>query len=116
MNSIKNIYQHACKCDDEQKLKDFIYAAILSNPEEVTDNSPNVPRTSTPSQKPSARKSLCLLTNELDVKPNTEKCRIVAAKSKLRAMKVGTNHCTKKIKQKGLQKSTRISSIICMHG
>ena len=39
---IKNIYQHVGKCDDQQNLKDIIDAAILSTPEGVTDNSPNV--------------------------------------------------------------------------
>ena len=42
MNNIKKIYQHAGKCDDQQNLKDIIDASILSNPERVTDNSPNV--------------------------------------------------------------------------
>ena len=42
MNNIKKIYQHAGKCGDQQNLKDIIYAAILSTPEGVTDNSPNV--------------------------------------------------------------------------
>ena len=42
MNNIKEIYQHAGKCDDQQNLKDIIDAAILSTLEGVTDNSPNV--------------------------------------------------------------------------
>ena len=42
MNNIKKIYQHVGKCNDQQNLKYVIYAAILSNPEGVTDNSPNV--------------------------------------------------------------------------
>ena len=42
MNNIKKIYQHAGKCDDQQNLKDIIDAAILSTPEGVTDNSPNI--------------------------------------------------------------------------
>ena len=42
MNNIKKIYQHAGKCGDQQNLKDIIYAAILSTPEGVTDNSPNI--------------------------------------------------------------------------
>ena len=41
MNNIKNLYQHAGKCDDQQNLKDIIDAAIISTPEVVTDNSPN---------------------------------------------------------------------------
>ena len=48
MNNIKRIYQHAGKCDDQQNLKDIIDAAILSTPEGVTDNSPNVHMTSKP--------------------------------------------------------------------
>ena len=73
MNNIKKIYQHAGKCNDQQNLKDIIDTAILSTPEGVTDNSPNVHMTSTPVEKPSARKSLCLFTNILDVKPTTAK-------------------------------------------
>ena len=75
MNNIKNVYQHAGKCDDQQNLKDIIDAAVLSTPEGVTDNSPNVHMTSTRVKKPSARKSLCLFTNILDVnlkQPNVD--------------------------------------------
>ena len=46
MNNIKKIYQHAGKYDDQQNLKDIIDASILSTPEGVTDNSPNVHMTS----------------------------------------------------------------------
>ena len=80
MNNIKYIYQHAGKCDDQQNLKDILYADMVSNPEGVTDNSTNLPMTSIPVKKPSARKSLCLFTNILDVKPKTAKRRFVAAK------------------------------------
>ena len=48
MNNIKKIYQHAGKCDDQQNLKYIIDAAILSTPEGVTDNSPNVHMASKP--------------------------------------------------------------------
>ena len=44
-----------------------IWSAMVSNTEGVIDNSPNLPMTSTPVMKPSARKSLCLFTNKLDV-------------------------------------------------
>ena len=91
MNNIKNIYQHAGKCEDQQNLKDIIDATILSNPEGVTYGSPNVPMTSKPVKKPSARKSLCLFTNILDVKNRTAKHRIVAEKSECKSMKVGTS-------------------------
>ena len=59
MNNIKKIYQHAGKFDDQQNLKDIIDAAILSTPEGVTDNSPNIYMASKPVKKPSDRKSLC---------------------------------------------------------
>ena len=88
MKNIKNIYQHAGKCDDQQNLKYIIDADILSTPEGVTDNSPNVNMTSTPVKKPSASKSLCLFKNILDVQPKTSKRRFVAAKSRRKSMKV----------------------------
>ena len=45
LNNIKKIYQHAGKCDDQQNLKDLLYADILSTPEGVTDDSPSLPMT-----------------------------------------------------------------------
>ena len=66
MNNIKEIYQHAGKCDEQQKLKYIIDDDMVSTTEGVKYNSPNVPITSTPVKKPSARKSLCLFTNILD--------------------------------------------------
>ena len=89
--NIKNIYQHAGKCDDQQKLKDIIDHTMVSNPEGVTDNSTNVPMTSKPVKESSARKSLSLFTNKLDFNPKTEKCCIVAEKSTHRTMKVSTS-------------------------
>ena len=74
---------------------------MVSTPEGFIDNSPNVPLTSTPVKKPSARKSLCLFTNILDVKNKTAKHRVGAAKSKLGAMKVDTSQWTNKTKRKG---------------
>ena len=31
-NNIKNIYQHAGKCDDKKNLKDILDAGMVSNP------------------------------------------------------------------------------------
>ena len=62
-------------------LKYIIDAVILSNLKGVTDNNPNVHMTSTHVKKPSARKSLCLFTNILDVQPKTAKRRFVAEES-----------------------------------
>ena len=55
---------------------------------------------STTVKKPSARKSLRNFTNILDVKKKTAKRRIVAAKSKRRAMKVGNSLYRNKTKRK----------------
>ena len=107
MNNIKKIYKHAGKCDDQQNLKYIIDAAILSTPEGVADNSPNVHFTSSPVKKPSARKSLCLFTNILAVKPTTSKRRFVAAKSRRKSMKVCNSLWTKKIKTKSAFKNQR---------
>ena len=99
MNNIKNIYQHAGKCDDQQNLKDIIDADIISIPEVVVDNSPNVHMKSTPVKKPSARKSQCLFTNILYVQPKTAKCCFVAAKSRHKTIKVCNSLWTKKTKR-----------------
>ena len=96
MNNIKNIYQHAGKFDYQQNLKDILEADLLSTPEGFTYNSPNVHRPSTPVKKPSARKSLGLFTNILDVKPTTEKRRFASEKSKRKATKVSNSLWTKK--------------------
>ena len=45
LNNIKNIYQHADKFDYQQNLKDILYAAMVSDSEEVTDNSHNMSMT-----------------------------------------------------------------------
>ena len=68
IESIKNLYKQAGKCEDQIKFKDIIEAAMVSTPEEFTNNSPLSPRTSTPIKKPSAQKSLCMITNVLDAK------------------------------------------------
>ena len=92
----KKTHQNAGKCDDQPNLKDILDADMVSTPEGFTDNSPNVPITSTPVKKPIDGKSLCLFTNILDVKPKTAKCCVGAAKSRHRATKVVTSKCTKK--------------------
>ena len=56
------------KYDNQQQFKYIIEAAMVSTPEGFTNNSPIYPMISTPTNKPSARKSLCLFTNILNVK------------------------------------------------
>ena len=80
-----------------KNLKDIIDAAILSTPEGVTDNIPNIHMASKPVKKPSARKSLCLFTNILDVKPKIAKRLFVATKSRRKSMKVCNSLCKENI-------------------
>ena len=47
LNNIKYIYQHAGKCDDQQKFKDILDADMVSTPEEVTYVSPSLHITQT---------------------------------------------------------------------
>ena len=51
LNNIKKIYQHAGKCDNQENLKDIIDADMVSTTEDVIDNSPTLPMTSTPVRK-----------------------------------------------------------------
>ena len=63
---------------------------MVSTPEEFTDNSPRYPMTPTPVNKKSARKSLFIFTNILDVKKKTYIGRVGANKSKHKEIKAGT--------------------------
>ena len=71
LENIKKLYKQAGKCDDQQQFKDFLESDMVSNLEVFTNNSPISPMTSTPLKKTSARKSLCLFTNILDMKKKT---------------------------------------------
>ena len=116
MNNIKNIYQHAGKCDDQQNIKDIIDDAIISTPEGVTYNSPDVPTKSTPAKKKSARKSLCLFTNILDVKPKTAKRRLWLKNQNAKPWRWGIAYEPIKKNEKSIKKSISRSNVICIHG
>ena len=100
VNNIQKIYQHAGKCENQQNLKDILDATMVSTPEGATDDTPNVSITSTPVKIRSARKSMCLFINILNVKKKAAKRPIGAAKSKRRALKVVTILLVRKIKRK----------------
>ena len=68
LENIKKLYKQAVKCDNQQQFKDILEAAMVYTPEGFTINSTMSPRKSTPVKKPSARKSLCMFTNIVDVK------------------------------------------------
>ena len=52
----QKLYKQSGKCDNQQKFKDILEAAMISTPEGFTDNSPISPMASTPIKKPRARK------------------------------------------------------------
>ena len=68
LKNIKKLYKQAGKCDDQQKFKDILEAAMVFTPKGITENSPIFPMTSTPFKKPSSQKSLCMFTNILELK------------------------------------------------
>ena len=68
LENIKKLYKQTGKCEDQQQFKDILEANMVSTTKGFTYNSPISPMTSSPVKKPSARKSLCMLTNVLDVK------------------------------------------------
>ena len=104
LQNIKELYKHAGKCDNQQKIKDILEAPVVSTPEGFTNNSPIYPMTPTPDNKTSARKSLCLFTNILDVEKKTAICTFGAAKSNCKSIKSGTTPWALKPKKKGRSK------------
>ena len=105
LENIKKLYKQAGKCDNQKKFKDIIEAAMVSIPEEFTDNSPISPMTSSPVKKPSTRKSLFILNKILDANKKTDYRRVGAAKSKRKAIKYGNTPWSLKQKKKGIPKS-----------
>ena len=68
LKNMKILYQHTGKCDDQEQFKDIIEATMVYTTEGFIDNSPRYPTTTTPVNKPSARKLLCLFNDILYVK------------------------------------------------
>ena len=60
---------------------------MVYTPEVFNNSSPRSPMTLTPVKKPSARKSLCLFINILDVKKKNAICQVGASKSKRKEIK-----------------------------
>ena len=68
LENLKKLYKKSGKCDDQQQIKDILEAAMVYTPEGITKNSPISPMTSTQVKKPSVQESLCMFTNDLEVK------------------------------------------------
>ena len=101
LQNTKKLYKYAGKCDNQQQFKYIIEAAIVSTPEGFTDKTPRSPMNPKPVNKPSARKSLCLLTIILDAKRKTAIYRVVSDKSNIKEIKSGTTLWAMKTKRKG---------------
>ena len=71
LENIKKSYKQAGKFDDQKQLKEIIEAAMVFNPEGLTEDSPISPMTSTPVKKKKSGKSLCIFTNILNAKKKT---------------------------------------------
>ena len=59
------------KCDEQQQPKHILEADMVSTPQVFSNNSHRYPMTTTPLNKASARKLLCIFTNILDVRKKT---------------------------------------------
>ena len=70
LQNINKSYKLAGKWNNHQQFKYIIESTMVSTTYGFADNSIRYPITPTPIKKPSARKSLCLFTNLLDVRKN----------------------------------------------
>ena len=80
LENIKKLYTSAGKCDGQQQYKYIIEASLVSNPGIFTNNIPMSPGPSVTVRYPSARKSLRLFTEVLDVKNKSAVRRLGSAK------------------------------------
>ena len=101
LKKIKKLYKHAGKCDNQQQFKYIIKVALVYTTGVFTNYIPISPMKSTTVKKPSARKSLCLFTNILDVKKKTATCQFGASKYKGKAIKYETSPWKLKHNRKG---------------
>ena len=77
---------------------------MVYTPKGFTNNITIYPRTSSPVNKPSARKSLCMFTNVLDVNNKNSYRWVEAAKYMRKAIKFGNTPWALKKKRRGHSK------------
>ena len=65
LENIKKLYKQAGQCDYRKLFKDILEADMVSTPEVFTDKSLIYHITSTPINKPSAIKSLCMFSKKI---------------------------------------------------
>ena len=86
----KKLYTSAGKCNDQLQFKEILKALMVSTPDKFIDNSPMSPGPPMIVKNYSARKSLRLFTEFLDVKKKTAICQVGAAKLKRKAIGAGS--------------------------
>ena len=82
LENIKKLYRSAGTFDEQQQFGSIIEAAMVSNLDGFTYDSPVSPRQSMTVKNPSARKSIHQFLDALDIKPNTDVRSFCANKSK----------------------------------
>ena len=90
LENIKKLYTSAGKCNDQQQYIAINEAALVYTTQIIKNNSPISPGPSKTIRNPSARKSLRLFTEFLDVKNKTAVHRLGAAESNHKAIIAGS--------------------------
>ena len=96
LGKTKKVYKTAGKCEDQQKYKGIIEAALVSTPEGCTDDILITPNPSVSTKNWISRKSLRQFTEMLYVKHNNAVPRFGAAKEKrneIKRQRVLVNNC-----------------------
>ena len=83
---IQKLYKTTSKCEDQQKYKEMIKAALFSTPEVITDNSTMKPNPYVSTNNSSAIQSLHQFTKTLDVNHKTAVWRFGTSKAKHKAI------------------------------
>ena len=87
--NINKIYTSSGKCDYQLQFKEILESSMVSTPERFIYNSPMSPRPPMIVKKFSAKQSLRLFTEVLDVQNKTSARRVGAAKSNHDSIRAG---------------------------
>ena len=90
LENIKKLYKSALKSDAQHQYKEIVESAMVSTPEEFTENSPMSSSQSVTMKKTSTIKSLRQFFYILEFKPNTDVRRFCAPKSKCKSIRTGS--------------------------
>ena len=82
------------ECDNQQKYKTIIEAAMVYTPDGLTGNSLMSSGLYVPVKQYNTKKSLRPFSEKLNVKPKTAVCKLCATKSKRKAIRAGNILCS----------------------